>query len=175
VSSSGQLNSSALLRESARHRGSARSSCLDQAEPLPRIGMPPWPPTMPLPQPEPSCPAFDPVLPPPPEPNPAPPSPRSLAPWTPSPLRADPICLEVHDLSLVLPPPSEPNLAPSSSRSPALWTPPPLRADPIYLEVHELPSPPQQDQVFLELKDMVSTSGCPLMFTMGDWFAWDSG
>jgi hypothetical protein len=38
-----------------------------------------------------------PVLPPSLEPNPVPPSPRSPAPLTP-PLRADPICLEVHEL-----------------------------------------------------------------------------
>jgi hypothetical protein len=80
LSSSGWLNSSALLRELGRHRGSARSSCLDQAEPLPRIGMPPWPPTMPPPQPKPRCHVFDPVLPPPPEPNLVPLSPRSHTP-----------------------------------------------------------------------------------------------
>jgi hypothetical protein len=109
LSSSGRLNSSALLHEPARHRGSARSNCLDQVESLPQIGTPPWPPTMPSPQPEPRCPAFNPVLP--------PLSLRLPAPYPPP--RADLICLEVHELGPVLPPPPEPNLVLPSPRSPA--------------------------------------------------------
>jgi hypothetical protein len=124
-----RLNSSALLREPARQHGSTLSSCLDQAEPVPRIGMPPWSPTMPPPQPEPRCPAFDPVLP--------PSSLRLPAPWTPP--RADLICLEVHELGSV---PPEPNLVPPSPRSSVPWMSPPPRAYPICLEVHELPSSP---------------------------------
>jgi hypothetical protein len=83
------------------------------------------------------------------------------------PTRVDLICSKVHELRPMLPPPPSP-------RSLAPWMPPPTRVDPICLEVHELPSSPQQKQVFLK-QDMMSTSGCPLVVTMGGWFAWDPG